>query len=177
MNLLPDTEKEALKKDLTIRFITTVLSVSATSFLVGLVMLLPSYFLTTGYFSDKYSPGIKDDELTKNILNLPEEINSKSIFLQSNTSSLPAIDIFSKIISQLPNGVTLNSIAFLRNQNYEGKVGITVSVFGIATTRDSLVSFSTRLTQSDSFSVVDVPVSSLTKNRDLPFSVNIFIEN
>lgn len=177
MNLLPNTEKDDLKKDLKIRFIIAMLFILAASFFVGLIMLLPSYFLTTNYFSDKYSWGIKDDEFTKNILNLPEEINSKLAFLQSNAGSLSATDTFSKIISQLPNGVTLNSITFLRNQNHEEKVGITVSVFGIATTRDSLVSFSTRLTQSDYFSLVDMPVSSLTKNRDLPFSVNIFIEN
>jgi len=177
MNLLPGTEKQALKKDLKLRFITVVLFILTSSFLIGLIMLLPSYFLTTGYFSDKYSSSIKDDESTKEILNLPEEINSKLRLLQSNTGNLSATDTFSKIISQLPNEVTLNSITFLRNQNHDGKVGITVSVFGIATTRDSLVLFSTRLMQSGSFSVVDVPVSSLTKNRDLPFSVNIFIEN
>ncbi|MFH0804311.1 MAG: hypothetical protein V1896_01795 [Candidatus Zambryskibacteria bacterium] len=181
MNLLPKTEKENLKKGLRLRFVIVALLLLSASFLASFIMLLPSYFLAFGYFSaiapeNQFSGSNNEDSIEK-ILNLPAEINSKLGFFQSNVAEISEADYLSKIVGYLPGGVRLNSVVFSRNQNYKEKNGIVILASGIATNRDSLVSFSTLLKESALFSAVDVPVSSLTKDRNLPFSVNIFIEN
>jgi len=77
----------------------------------------------------------------------------------------------------MPEKVIIDSITFSRNEAYKEKNGILVLVSGTSVDRNSLISFSNSLEQSKDFTFVDVPVSSLTKDKNLPFSINIFIEN
>lgn len=180
MNLLPKIEKENLEKGLKLRFVVVFLFLLSASFLVGFVSLLPSYFLASGYFSSNSDSSFlksEDDESIKDILNLPQEVNSKLNFFQILLKEPSVADYFAQIANLLPKGVKINSISFEKDQNYKGKRGITILISGIADIRDGLISFTEALEKSNLFSLVEVPVSSLTKNRDLPFSVNIFIEN
>jgi hypothetical protein len=181
MNLLPKTEKDNLKKGLKNRFVIVALFLLSASFLIGFIMLLPSYFLASSYFSrvviGDYFSESKNDDSVKNILDLPTEISLKLGLFQSNLTDVSVADYFSKIVSLLPEKVQLKSISFSKNQDYNGKSGAMILVSGIAGNRDSLVSFSNILKNSNLFSVVDVPVSSLTRDKNLPFSINIFIEN
>lgn len=181
MNLLPKIERENLAKGLKLRFVIMFLFLLSASFWVGFISLLPSYFLTSGYFSSNAESAFllkyKDDESVKSILNLPQEINSKLNFLQLILKEQTPASYFSKISNLLPKGVKINSISFAKDQNFKGKVGTIILISGIAGSRDSLISFTEALEESNLFSLVEVPVSSLTKNRDLPFSIDIFIEN
>jgi len=182
MNLLPKTEKELLKKGLKNRFLIVAMFLISAFFIAGFIMLIPSYVLTLEYFSkndlENNFAKVNDENSIEKILNLSTEIDSKLKFFQfsiNNNSS--AIDSISKIVNSLPGGVLLNSISFSREQDYKEKRGTVILVSGTAYDRNSLVSFSNILKESNSFSSVDVPVSSLTKDRNLPFSMNIFIEN
>ncbi|MFA6269617.1 MAG: hypothetical protein WC657_00175 [Candidatus Paceibacterota bacterium] len=181
INLLPKTEKEFLKKGLRERLTVIVSLLVAAAFLVGFIMLLPSYFLVSAYFSDtslsNLSFGLKNDEAVRKTVNLPEEINLKLNLFQSSTNGLPVVEYFSKIIESLPIGVRLNSLSFTRDQNYNGQTGTVVLLGGISTNRDSLISFLNLLKKTNPQFIVDVPVSSLTKDKNLPFSMNIFIKN
>ncbi len=181
MNLLPKTEKEDLKKGLKLRFAIVAMFLLSASFLIGFVMFLPSYFLAFGYFSktapDSYFLKPENSDSINKILSLPDEISSKLGFFQSNIHNVSVADYFSKIVDNLPKGVQINSISFSKNQNYNGNNGTVILVSGIAVSRDSLMSFSTLLKESGLFSDVEVPVSNLTKDENLPFSINILIEN
>lgn len=181
INLLPKIEKEFLRKGLKLRFVTVASLLIAATFLVGLVMLLPAYFLASDLFSRDATGGSllesKDDSSAKKILNLPAEINSKLSIFQTSVNDVSTSDYFSKIVSFLPEGVRLSSLSLSKNQNYKGKNGTTILIVGTAVNRDALVSFSTFLKESDLFLTVEVPVSSLTKDKNLPFSINIFVAN
>ncbi len=181
MNLLPNTEKEFLKKGLKLRFTVVALYLLAAFFIVGSAILLPSYFLMRGQLSsielENYNTKTVDGGSIDEILSIPNEINAKLKFLQSNIDSPLTVDIFYKIINLVPERVVLNSISFSRNQDYKEKNGIHILISGLALDRSSLVAFSTFLKDSNLFTLVDVPVSSLTKEKDLPFSIVLFIEN
>jgi len=181
MNLLPSTEKDILKKGLRLRALVVASFLVSAFLLIGLVMLLPSYFLASENYSkitlENYLPETEDKSSVDEIVNLPKEINSKLEFLLLSNNNISAFDSISNIIKYLPAKVKLNSISFTKNQNYKGKNGDIILISGTATDRDSLVSFSSLLEESGSFSSVEVPVSSLTRDKNLPFSMNIFIEN
>jgi hypothetical protein len=181
MNLLPKTEKDNLKKGLKLRLLVMALFLLAVSFLIGVVTLLPSYFLASGNLSRiqlaEYSSGKKNENLKEETLNLPGQIDSRLKFFQSNIANLSVVDVFYKMISVAPAGIKLNSVSFSRDQIYKEKNGTLILVSGIAGTREALVSFSASLKKVEVFSSADVPVSSLTKDRNLPFSINIFVEN
>ncbi|OHA86889.1 MAG: hypothetical protein A3A96_02890 [Candidatus Zambryskibacteria bacterium RIFCSPLOWO2_01_FULL_39_39] len=181
MNILPKTEKENLKKGLKLRFIVASSLLLAASFLIGFIMLSPAYFLASGYFTKESSLNYflksEDDVSIKKILDLPGEIGLKLNFFQSNTGDLSVADNLSQIVAFLPSGVRLNSISLSKNQTSKEKGSTTVLISGVASNRDSLVTFSTLLKESKLFADVLVPVSSLTKDKNLPFSMNISIEN
>ncbi len=181
MNLLPETERENLKKGLKNRFIIIALFFITASFLVGFIMLLPSYFLTLGNSSENvsvnFSQGTNNKNKAEEILNLPKIINAKLKFFQLNIKDMSIVDYFSKIIDSLPKKVTLNSIYFSRETvDSKGNLKKSILVSGIASDRNSLISFSKNLENSNLFSSVEVPVSSLTRDKNLPFSINLFIK-
>jgi len=178
MNLLPDTQKENLKKGLKLRFTVVALLLLSAAFLVGLIMLLPSYFLTLAHISQNAVAESKIQENSnENILNLPQEVDSKLKFFQSSLNEERSVDVVSKIVSLLPDKVKVDSLSFVRHQVYKGEAGMVITISGLSLDRDSLVSFGNALKQSTYFSSVEVPVSSLTKERNLPFSINIFIKD
>src|SRR3989344_5672293 len=106
MNLLPKTEKESLKKGLKYRFIIVISLLISVSFFIGLIMLLPSYFLASGYFSktapENHFLKSESDSSIEEILNLPGEIGSKLNFFQVNINDISVADYFYEIVSYLP---------------------------------------------------------------------------
>jgi Tfp pilus assembly protein PilN len=181
MNLLPITEKEELKQKLKTRSWVVMLLLVVTAFILGLVMLVPSYFLALGNFSkissENQLSSIEDEELIKTTLSLPEEINNKLQVVQAVSNNTSAGDSIINIMKFLPRGVIINSIVLNRNQESEDKKGTDITVAGTASTRDALMTFSNSLKSSNLFSEVLVPVSSLTRDKNLPFSIKLFIKN
>lgn len=177
MNLLPKQHKEDLRKGFKLRFLITALFVVSAAFCLGLIMLLPAYFLTPGRFIEMASENFYLDDdapLASEILVQPERIDAKLKFLQAHLSQPASTEIFSGIVLALPSGVSLDSIALSRGT---GEKGTIVSVSGNAPSRESLVTFSSALRESGLFAEVDVPVSNLAKDRDLPFSIEMSIAN
>jgi hypothetical protein len=181
MNLLPNTEKDALRQSLKLRSLVLLLFLMSVSFFLGFIVLVPSYFLALGNYnkisSENYLSTVKDENLVKTILNLPQEIDSKLKVMQSINNNISVADSIFEIIKYLPSKVNIHSISLSKNQSYDGKTGEAIVVSGVASSRESLVLFSNSLKASSLFADVVVPVSSLTKNKDLPFSISIFIKN
>lgn len=180
MNLLPNIEKDIIKKGLKTRSIIVGLILLSLTFIAGIILLLPVYFLAYGQFatiSTLNVPSADDDATLKNILNLPAEIDAKLKLFQSNINNTSSVEFVSSIVKFLPKGVSLDSLSIERNKKYQSKTGTIILVGGTASERDLLVSFLKALEESGSFSSVDVPISSLTKEKNLPFSMTIFIEN
>lgn len=180
MNLLSSEEKEILKKGLKRRSLMLSSFLISAAFMIGLIMLFPAYFLA----SENIQKITSDDNFTENedensgkyFLNLPEEIESKLAILNSSNNTTSVSKILSEIVDNIPIGIKINSISFDRGQDYNGKTGIDITLSGISANRDALVDFSSRLKISELFSEINVPVSNLAKDKNLPFSIKIFIE-
>ncbi len=179
MNLLPPAEKEELRQGLKVRSLIVSSFLVAATFLVGLILLLPSYFLARGNLAKTGEESqllyVKNDDAA-NLLDLPQEINSKLEFLRSHAQERLVSDSLYEILQFSSRGITLDSVIFSRNQVQSGENNDIFALSGIAADRETLVAFSAALKASGLFAAVDVPVSSLAKDRDLPFTLNIFIE-
>lgn len=179
INLLPKDEKEKLEKEQKQRFWVLALSLFSATLFLGFVMLWPAYFLAGDFFDDGLdSTSLKPEDAISNekIQNLPLEIKSKLALFRPNTAVLSPADYFFEIAENLPAGVVVNSISFRLSQNYKNKTGQVISISGLAASRELLISFAERLQKIKLFSEVEIPVSNLTKDKNLPFSINIFIE-
>lgn len=180
MNLLPKKYKDDLKEGFKQRFFVTSMFTVATSFVVGSIMLLPAYFLipkNLAEINDGFYLENDDTHLANEILKLPAEIDFKVKFLQTSMSGPSITNVLSEIVSNLPQGVVLDSVNFIRQPEPAEGTSSQISISGIAKNRESLVSFSETLNKSVIFSGVELPVSNLARDKDLPFSMQVTIKN
>jgi hypothetical protein len=181
MNLLPIESKNVLKEGFKSRFNLIVCTLLILVVLVGLIMLLPTYFLTKSQLSViNYINTVNKNESEESVLkalDLPFEIDYKVSLINTNIRSLKVGQTIFDIIYFLPKTVKLNSLTFTKNEAEAEKQGVIITISGVANDRDSLIQFGNDLKSSKKFTEVEVPVSSLTRDKNLPFSVKIFIEN
>ncbi len=178
MNLLPSEEKEILKKGFRIR-VFILLNIFLTIFFIAAsIFLIPSYFLAREQLSVIYSlnTSIKpeDEESISKTLLVPAELENKIKFFETNLRNKKTFEAISEVVSLKNSGIKIGSIFFSKiPEGPEAKVSILIS--GRAERRDSLINFQTALRESQKFQSVDVPVSSLAKDKDLPFSIDLII--
>ncbi len=178
MNLLPNEEKEILKKGFKIR-VFVLLNIFLTIFFIAAsIFLIPPYFLANEQLAviSSLNTSIKPEDensISKTLL-IPTEIQNKINFFETNLKNKKASDAISEVVSLKNSGIKINSM-FFNKIPQGGEAEVTMIVSGIAEKRDSLISFQSALRDSGKFRSVDVPVSSLAKDRDLPFSINLII--
>lgn len=182
MNLLPATEKDLLKENLKAKVLILGLGLMSVVFVLGFIMLLPSYFLARGNFykissENELSAAVNKGESLEQILNLPQEIKNKMEILQFLNFDFSASTLIGKVAGEASSEIKLISFSLARNQNFKEKQGLVITVSGLSANRDALVNFLDSLKKSNLFSEVEMPVSSLTKEKNLPFNINLFIEN
>lgn len=178
MNLLPQEEKDILKKGFRIRVFVLANIFFSVFFISASILLLPSYFLAREQISlistiDSSVKPEDEDSINKTLL-IPTELRSKIGFLENNLKNKKAFDFLTKVVSLKGEGVKINSIFF--NKTPEGdQAKVSMLVSGNANTRDSLINFQSSLKEAGIFESVDIPVSSFAKDKNLPFSINLII--
>jgi len=70
-------------------------------------------------------------------------------------------------------GISLSSINFQKTTE-EGVIKLEIS--GVAKDRDTLINYSSNLKTNDIFKDFNIPVSSLAKNKDIPFSFPVNVK-
>ena len=142
-----------------------------TVFLVAIVLLLPSYFLST-----LRSQALEEQKL---FVERAKEVRSKDsastefnalkdrITTLKSTEHKAVYGILEEVVSQQVSGVLLNGFFFTQKSSGEW----TLSVTGVSNTRDALLSFSNRLQQTGIFTSVELPVSNLAQNSDIAFTI------
>ena len=177
MNILPDLQKNNFYKGLKTRFLIILSVIISFGLLASSIMLIPGYLASNieleDIISQTKSAKKEINKETQDILDLPKSINSKVRFIRSNSSYRPVFSVINMAVSKKISGISINSISSINAKDSEGVHlgGLTVS--GVAKDRKSLLDFSKSLAEEKSFANINVPVNSLTKDVNLPFSINI----
>ncbi len=172
INLIPPPARRDLVKEYWFRVITVWLFLLGTASLIILLLLLPTYVLI----------GIKINSL-KSLTSIATE---KSLSYDIAVSTLatankqaqllvntPEIAPFTNYISSLEKlASTTIMMQELRFNRTEAKAG-SIQVSGVAKTRQGLADFRDAIETNPDFLAVDLPISSLIKDRDLLFSLKI----
>lgn len=175
INLLPPAEKHRIQKEYKLRFFTVNAFLISAAFIIGIILLLPSYF-----FADIIQKNAESEILTlKNSYEntKSEEINNKlrvtkerltAITKQeSRTDFYKVIDI---IAVHANNTIEITTISYIRADE-DGDSNLQLN--GFAKTRDDLVSFKEDLENDKLFNEVNLPVSSLAEDKDIEFNIQI----
>lgn len=176
MNLLPETAKASIKNGLRMRFLVMLSLLLALAFLVSTISLVPAFVLAkTKLLEQNLSSASVDpdrDAETQRLLAIPQEIGFKADVFVQNVTRYKTAEMLSIALGDLPTGVIINSISIT-----EGRAGgdgsKQVRLSGTARDRQSLLDFSEQLKSKSFIAGVEVPVSSLTRERNLPFVMSV----
>lgn len=107
----------------------------------------------------------------ESMLNIINETNSKMQSINSLLRYPTLMPILKKILESRTNNIKINDFSYLSS----GADLATVSIRGISTNREALVSFTKRLEKLEIFKKVDSPVSNFTKDKNIDFSITLTV--
>lgn len=168
INLIPPRAKKVLLTEYRLRVLSVVMLVVSAASLVALALSVPTSILLARQTQSFINNGDLTREIGEERKRITEEL-SKTRSLIDHLSRTVKITPYSKIISDLDSlagsGVSIDQFAF----DNRSKLVIT----GVASTRTELSFFRDRLEERKDFRTIELPLSSLVKDADLPFSITI----
>jgi hypothetical protein len=176
-NLLPQERQHALMHDYRLRLGTVVLALIILLMLAAALLLLPTYVFLTG------SANAKDAHLTsvRSALSSSDQValTARLAALSTSATALialadrPAVTkIIGSILAISRPGVTLSGFTYTPA---EGKNLNTLSVTGMAATRDALRGYQLALGGAPSVRSANLPVSAYAKDANIDFTITLTI--
>lgn len=88
--------------------------------------------------------------------------------IKQNIGNAPLTSVIEKVILEKNSDIKISDLSLERKKD-----GWLITLGGKAATREAMVLFSNKLEAVPSFSGVDLPVSSLAKNKDISFTISL----
>ena len=191
INLLPETEKSLIQKEYHLRLIGLWLVFAFVATLVCLVLLTPSYILS--YYQNtaelRAAATAAGNTQGPNALAVLTSTNALVSVLApataAGTTTSPS-DIIDLIVGDR-GANTISSFSY--SENAGGASGgssaataptvtaPTITIQGIAKDRDSLLSMNQALQGESVFASVNLPISDLALDTNIPFSMTITVKS
>lgn len=169
MNFLPEEDKKMIRKECWRRFFVVAGPFSFLAFLIGILLLFPSYVLLKSGESDLVRQvAISEERLkrsqTGEVTPLVKDLNAKISFLEKERKTIeeknPAIK---NILEEKPPEVKINNL-FLDKKR--------IVIQGFSSTRSGLLLFIDNL-KKKGFEKTESPIANIIKEKDIEFSINI----
>lgn len=175
INLIPPVVKTAIIKEYWVRVISVFLFICGFVSVAALLTILPTYVFVSGQV-DVYANSASEAAQRVSEYDLSAGALIKANTMAQKIFELRATQNFSKVIEQLSGleggGVQIESYNFSRNEKNLNPVMVT----GVATTRLALSDFRDRLLKEDNITDVVLPISNLTKDKDIEFSISVILK-
>lgn len=173
-NLLPKTEKDAIRREYRRRLFTVILWGIAVSTLVASLLLIPSFVLSRQREEAASARVLAlsrraDAEKSAQVSAELAEVSTLLTLLATRAPTPSVFDVVRTIAAKRPPGVSFENIAFAPFS--QGTFGVQIS--GVAENRAALVAFNRALETAGTFTRVELPLSNLAKSEDITFSINV----
>jgi hypothetical protein len=172
INLIPPAARASVVWEYWLRVVSVWLLLIGTGCLIVVVLLLPTYVLIR----------LQVNEMTTNVSAASDKIatydvsasalitaSAQAQVLLSNASTTPFSNYVTQFQTQSGTEVVLREMSFNRTTAGRG----TIKLAGVATNRQSLVNFRDIIAADPAFVRVNLPISSLIKDKDLLFVLDI----
>ena len=175
-NLLPDNLKGKIKTEYQIRRLTVFLTFVIFLQISFLIFLSPSWVASVFRQEEAVSQIEKMRESllsqnTNSVASIIAGTNAKLNIINTTLEYPEVAPIFNVILSNQTSSIRLNGLTYTSIN--ASTSALTMS--GISTTRESLVSFVKSLEKSKAFKTVDLPVSNLAKDKNIDFAVSLIV--
>ena len=169
--LLTEEERRKVAREYAVRRAICLFLALVLVLAVGIIGLLPSYVLSNARQNEALerarimgSAGGREDDASLQFW--LEETNRKLQVLSPALDTDRPSDFIKTILDQKAAGITITGFSWVR-----AKDKVTLSVNGVAASRQALVTFENRINSSRYFSDVALPISNLAKDRNIDFQI------
>ncbi len=176
INLIPKEEKKKIIKGSYYKLLILFLVLGSVSFLLALVAILPSYFLSsvrnnivnTKLEMQKSEPVPLPDQQT---LLAIKDLNNKLTLIENaqNNKFVISEKVINAIILKKILEIKITAISY-ENDPLKGKK---ISIQGNAPSREILLLFRQALEDSVAFKQVDLPISNFVKGSNIQFYLSL----
>ena len=171
-NLLPHQQRKIIYKEYNSRRIILAVNFLNLTGLIALVLLVPPFFLInlkqTAAREEIKNLEIETPELKNTAaLELSALKTTSKLKLLGDAPTLSSLSVWEKVISHKSASIKIKSFNYTNES-----AGIHVFVSGTANSREALTNFARSLQGEPDFKDVNLPVSSLTRDKDLDFSIS-----
>ena len=172
INLIPPDAQKQVQREYWIRVVSVWFFLLGTAFVLVALFYVPTYLLLqlqlTGYAAE-YADVTSQTGEFKDAEVAIKHANEIAILLTNEKKEVLFSTIISEIEKITTEGITINSFALSR----KGVDLNTIAVTGIAKTRANLSNFQSAIENNILFKSASLPLSNLTKDKDIPFSITI----
>ena len=170
INLLPPEGKKRVLKNYWLRVLSVYFNLLGSAFFVTSALLLPTYFYVSFQIKALGTEMSNEDvESLKKVEASISDANEISELLLDTPDTVNDSDVINQILA-FSDGLV--SIGTIKIQKKDRKIS-EVTVSGTANDRSSLVSFRDSAEQHQYFDEVNLPLSNLAKDQDIPFSLTL----
>jgi hypothetical protein len=170
--LLPQQQRKLLYRQYRTRLLIVILLMSTSLAIICAIMLLPSYiYLSFSHASlegqmSQVEKKVKEKS-NKGIMTVLGGIQSNLSIIKPDETEI--VDTIKKVINDMNTGISITSFTY----NYGSKNNSSLTFKGVAKTRSELIDFTKELKKEIGFTGVDLPISNLAKEVDVPFNITV----
>lgn len=148
----------------------------SATLLIGIFIFVPSYVLLDSQVSAYKDSAESASEKIANYKKVSDELtrSGKLAAVMKENFALGYTSDYVALVRNLEHsGITISEIGIERTD--KGIAPIRIS--GVAADRQALAAFRDRALEEEQITVVDLPISNLAKDRDIPFEITATIGN
>lgn len=170
-NLLQPEQKKELDIEYYVRLLTVTALMLTGAVIIGATALIPVYMQVIGEMSvneEKYEMLKENIDDTKLLTDEVSRSSTMMALLEEKSSQVKLSTLLTEVLSVRPHGITITGFAFSATSK-------TLSILGIASTRDLVVPYAQTIETNKYFEKAPVPISNLAKNTNLDFQIAIVL--
>ncbi len=176
INLIPPAAYKQIVREYWARVVTVGFFLVGSAFAVASITLFPPYFLISIQMHVVENVVSESSEKIASYDTSEKELAVASQYAQLlNSGESTSFTQYQDIIERIAGtGVVISSLTFNRNSVLNTGA---ISVGGVAKNRQVLATFRDELEAQDDFGQVDLPISNLIKDQQIPFMIQIVISS
>ena len=172
INLIPEVVRTEIVKEYWTRVITMFFFMVAITAILMAIFALPVYVLVASQ-ADAYAESVSATEARVSQYNVSSSALLEANKMAQKVTELRNYQSFTNLVSsieaQAGSGISVTGFNFSR----EEKIVSPITVVGKAKTRQDLASFRDALLNQPEVAEAILPISNLTKDRDITFTLTV----
>lgn len=172
INLIPPQGHTALTHEYVLRVWTVYAAILAGVCAAGAALLIPTYVLVSAQLNVVAVDNARTTEVEGEFARVEEDIahaNTIITQLMENTSDVRISEVIEEVVSHGGQGITFTTFQAVEEKGTLKEIAIQ----GIASSRGTLSSLKTSLEASPYFTRVELPLSDLARDANLPFAITL----